>query len=331
MRSSLAFVLVIGLAACGSSSNPGDPTDDPDAGTLDDAGSLPPPARGFQIKSPTVDIAPGTEVTYCYYFKTSNATELAIKKWASHMTSGSHHMILYLTTNELKPAGTMTAEQCGFGSGKTPVWTYSAQTADAEAALPSDDGHGNPVGQVIKAGHFGFLQMHYLNSSDDVIHAHAELNAYAYDEGVQVTQAAPFVTYNTAINLAPGSKVTPKPGMVNGSCTVSPDAKFYVVSTHTHKQGVGTFIQDGAINPAGPKVFESTSWEHPGEKAWSTAPFYSFASGKLSYQCDYMNPNNYSIQDGDSADTEEMCMAIGYYFPATSSAGHLCLDSYMLY
>jgi len=322
MRSSLAFVLVATFAACG-----GPASGEPDAGTAPDGGLLP-PARGFQIVSPTIEINPGIEVTYCYYFRTPNSSDLQIKKWASHMTGGSHHMILYLTSTDQQTPGTLSTSQCGVGSGNVgPVWTYSAQSSDAAALLPADDGNGMPVGQLIKSGQSGFIQMHYLNATDAKIHAHVELNAYAYDEGVQVTPAAPFVTFNTRIDLQPAtSSLTPTTGMVNGNCNIASDAKFYVMSTHTHKQGVHTFVMDGATT-----VFDSTSWEHPGAKTWDTAPFYSFTSGKLTYQCEYLNPNNYGIRTGDSAVTDEMCMAIGYYFPAVGGTGHFCLNSSMVY
>jgi hypothetical protein len=106
---------------------------------------------------------------------------------------------------------------------------------------------------------------------------------------------------------------------------VSSDAKFYVMTTYTHKQGVHTFVKDGATT-----VFDSMNWAHPGTKDWSSSPFYSFTSGKLSYQCEYVNPNNYRIQYGDDTATQEMCMAIGYYFPAIPENGHFCLNSFML-
>jgi len=324
MRNSLAYVLVT-LTACGGSSPVAHEA--PDSGVDVDGGSLVPPARGFQIVSPDIAINPGVEVTYCYFFHASNTTDLAIKKWASHMTPGSHHMILYLTPTDMQTPGTMSTSQCGVTKNglTTPVWTYSAQEADAESVLPANDGHGVPVGQLVTAGQSGFLQMHYLNATDAVIHAHVELNAYAYDDGAQVTPAAPFVTYNTKINLPPGSATAPSSDTVSGNCTITPDLKFYVMTTHTHKQGVHTSVKDGAT-----VVFDSTDWEHPGSATWNKTPFYSFTSGKLTYQCDYRNPNNRTITTGDSAATDEMCMAVGYYFPTPTGSGHLCLDSNML-
>ena len=215
---------------------------------------------------------------------------------------------------------------CGLVSnGPGSVWIYSAQSADYEAPLPSDDGNGVPVGQPIKADQSGFLQMHFMNTTSAVLHAHVELDAYAYADGVQVTQAAPFFTLSTKINLLPAAPA-PTMGMVNGNCDVASDAKFFLMTTYTHKQGVHTFVKDGATT-----VFDSTSWELPGAQRWSTTPFFSFASGSLTYQCEYVNPNSYQIGYGDSVTKEEMCMAMGYYFPATDATGHMCVDSYMLY
>ena len=318
-----AVVLVVLLIACDDPS--GTTADQPDAGI--DGNTLPPPTRGFQLKSPTIDIDPGKEVTYCWYFHTPNTVDMSIKQWSSHMTPGSHHMILYLTPADQQPVGTLSTTQCGIANGTTgPIWTYAAQTEDATAQLPADDGTGTPVGQPVRAGHSGFLQMHYLNATDSVLHAHVELNAYAYNDGVTVTPAGPFVTFNRHIDLMPATPAGPTPGMVNGSCDVAPDEKFYVMTTHTHRQGVHTFVKDGNAT-----LFDTTSWEHPGSAAWNAPAFYNFTSGKLTYQSEYLNPNTYEIKTGDSAATDEMCMAIGYYFPAPGGQGHFCLNDFMLY
>jgi len=321
MRSSLAFVLVTTLAGCGSpNEGPGGP---PDALPPGDVG--PPELPTFQIVSPTVDVNPGDDLTFCYYFHTPNTSDLAIKKWASHMTAGSHDLIVYLTRTDLQRPPTLSTTKCGLVSnGPGPVWTYSANTPDNEALLPPDDGNGMPVGQLLKAGQSGFLQMHFLNTTSAVLHAQVELDAYAYADGVQVTLAAPFFTLNTQIDL-PAATPTPTMGSVSGNCTVATDAKFFLMTTYTHKQGVHTFVQDGTTT-----VFDSTTWEQPGAQHWNTSPFFSFASGQLTYQCEYVNPNSYHIMSGDSTTTQEMCMVLGYYFPATDSTGHMCLDSVML-
>jgi len=338
---SLAFVLLplTLLLACSAAVQPSSQLT-PDGQTADDGGGMeqqPPPPRGFQLMSPTVDINPGAEITYCYYFQTSNTGELAIQRWASHMTPGVHDMIVYLTTNDQQIPGTMSPTDCGIAArAGGPVWTYAAQTPDAEVTLPAEDGSGNPVGQLVKARQSGFLQIHYLNSGTTVAHARVELDAYAYPDGAQVTFAAPFMTFNLNISIMPGSQAQPATGMVNGSCQVPLDPtgkplRFFGMTSHTYKQGVHTVVKDGVDY-----VLDSTDWQHPKTSSWPVSPFYTFKSGTLFYQCEYSNPNDRTIVTGDNVAKDELCMTIGYFFPApadglTRGLGHFCSNSSMIY
>jgi hypothetical protein len=93
---------------------------------------------------------------------------------------------------------------------------------------------------------------------------------------------------------------------------------------------VHTQINDGATIGDTGMVFQSTDWEHPGAQNWMASPFYTFTSGKLTFQCTYDNnkasdPNHTTtIVAGQSAQFNEMCMATGYIFPATTYKGCLC-------
>ena len=315
----ISLVVLVGLLAgpaCGSNGS-GDPGGAPDSGVA-------PPARGFQVASPEVTIMPGQEITYCYYFPTPNTEPMVIKKWSSVMTPGSHHMIMYATTGDDMPPGTITTDACGgFGTKNIPSWTYAAQTPTNEIALPTDDGNGMPLGQEIAAGTPAYFQMHYLNASDAPVKAHVTLNAEAYDVGVPYTRTAAYVTYNSNISIQPHEV-----GHVESqTCNVVPNTRFWLLSTHAHKQAVKTDIKDGM--PASTTVaFTSTDWEHPGEMMFTAAPYYTFSTGKLTYECTYDNTGDNAgktVVAGPSAVTNEMCMATGYYFPATKPM--LCLNN----
>jgi hypothetical protein len=328
---SVAFVLVTPLLACSAPVQHVESMS-PDAQPPSDAGDpLPPPPHGIQIMSRPVDIASGQERTYCYYFRTPNTSQLAIQRWVSHMPAAAHDMQLYLTPTPLMPPDTQTPTGCGIANRTGPVWTYSAQTADAEAQLPADDGTGKPIAQLIKANQAGFLQIHYLNTTGSDVQAHVELNAYAYDDALPVTWAGPFVTFRTNFEIQPGSDAQPTMGSVSGSCPVPVDdsgqpVKFFMMTTHTYKQGVHTSISDGTT-----PVFTSTDWAQPGTASFP-APFYSFKSSMLNYQCDYMNKQPYTIMTGDDPTQDELCMSISFYVPANPAAiGHYCLDSSTLY
>ncbi|HEY4241988.1 MAG TPA: hypothetical protein VGM88_19345 [Kofleriaceae bacterium] len=339
MRTAIAlgFVLLVGACGTDKASNSGGGGDDvtgddqpgSDGGGADaDPYYLAPPTYGFQIKGPDIDLMPSQEITYCYYFHTPNTQDMAIQSWESKMTPGSHHLIFFQTDSNSQADGTLTTDNCGLTGGglNLPVWTFSAQTEDALEMMPQNDGNGTPVGQTIPAGKSGYIQMHYLNATDNEVHAHVTVNANAYPQGTTVTPAAPFVTFNTNINI-------PAEGMASaaGECTVPTDKKFFLMTTHSHKQSVETMVYDGGTVATGNQitggtmVVDSTDWEHPSVTQWSAMPFYQFTNPKLGYQCNYVNPNNYDIHEGDSAARDEMCMAVGYFFPSTDAK--ICLNS----
>ena len=155
------------------------------------------------------------------------------------------------------------------------------------------------------------LQLHYLNASDAPITAHIDLKAYALPAGTAYTQTDAFVTYNQDIKIPPGAVGK----TFTGACTLPAGAKFWTMSTHSHKQSVNTSVSDGAA-----AVFTSTDWEHPGAKNWMATPFYAFTANKLTWQCTYNNTGDNAgreVDSGQSASTDEMCMATGYFFPST--------------
>jgi hypothetical protein len=306
------------LIACGGGGGTSDGiTGDPD-------GNITPPARGFQIVSPDITIAAGEEVTYCYYFRTPNTEPMAINKWESAMTPGSHHLIMFTTgTTDKKPVGTIDRENCGFGaSTNVPSWTYSAQTATASMALPSDDGTGKPLAMDIPANTAGFVQMHYFNATDKAIQAHVTINAEALAAGAAFTKTAAYVTYNSSIEIPAGVTNHPEEMTCNGPPAGS---KFWLMSTHAHKQAIKTEVIDAGNSNM---IMSSADWEHPIAAYFDGAqkPFYALSSGnKLTYRCTYNNPTVNIIRSGDSAARDEMCMASGYYFPATKPL--ICLNA----
>jgi hypothetical protein len=308
MRTTFVLGLAIALGACGNdgSGDSGDGTNEPDAGGPD--------TFALTLQSPdTIEIFPGQEITYCWYFRTPNTKMLAIKRWMSSMTAGSHHLIMYTTQNDVMEPGTVSTVNCGPGSGLA-MWTYSAQTPEADLAMPADDGEGKPVAMEIAPNTPGFLQMHYLNSTDEIIQPRITVTAEALDEGVAFTKTAAFVTFNGNIAIPPmTTKQTPD--VETMTCNVPGTSKFWLMSTHAHKRAVRTIVKDGNASN-GTTIFESTDWEHPGATRWD-GPFYQFGTGKLTYECSYFNETTRTIRTGESAQTDEMCMASGYFFPAT--------------
>lgn len=308
MRFSMILLASI-LAVTGCKKDDGG--DDDQMGTPDSGTGMTGDAA-FTIQSTDVTLTPGQEVTYCYYFHTPNTAPVAINKWVSDMTPGSHHMIFF-TGGPAHADGLDMTNNCGLGASATNVsqWVFASQTPHSEVDLPSDDGAGKPLAQLIQPNTLGAFQMHYLNTTDNDLTVHVSLSAYKLADSVAYTQTDAYITYNQDITIPPHAMGA----TASGTCPTPAGAKFWTVSTHAHKQAVDTKIMDSAT-----MIFDSTDWEHPGAKSWDASPFYSFTGNSLSWTCTYDNTGDNAgstIHAGQSAQTNEMCMATGYYFPST--------------
>jgi len=121
-------------------------------------------------------------------------------------------------------------------------------------------------------------------------------------------------TFNADISIPPHATDF----VVSATCDLA-DKKFWKISTHAHMQAIETTVKDGAET-----LFTSDNWEHPGHQLWSAPTFYRFQQPQITWQCTYNNTGanaDNTIVAGQSARTNEMCMAVGYQFPAVGPRG----------
>jgi hypothetical protein len=275
-----------------------------------------PPAPGFELATPAIELQPGEESSICYYFRTPNSETLGVDRVASELSAGTAQMIVFLTVDaqgdpvDLQPPGTLASSGCGVSGGTTlPQWIYSAQSSSAALDFPADDGAGSPVALEVPAGSAGFILMRNFNATDGVIQAGVTVTAEALPSGTPFTETATFVTYDAEISIPPQSLGYE----ASLTCTVPPGVSFWWMSTHTHRNSTLTEIRHGTTT-----LFQSTNWENPGAQVWPAAPFYSFTPDDLLTQrCVYNNSTNQIITAGDSYANDEQCMVITYFFPAT--------------
>src|SRR3954452_2699697 len=116
MRSVILSVASLSLVgACGMSNEAGD--DD----ILD-------PNPAFEIHSSDITVQPGEEFTKCFYFTMPNTEKLAVHKWVSDLSPGSHHMIMFRTLTGGQPADG-TIDDCS-GSAAIPIFATQVQHED---------------------------------------------------------------------------------------------------------------------------------------------------------------------------------------------------------
>jgi hypothetical protein len=267
------------------------------------------------IETPSFTLQPGEEKFYCYYTTLPNAQRTGIYRMRSSMPPGSHHMIVFKTRTAKAPDGTLAeCENFGMGDGgiaDLPVWLYAAQEPENTSEMPED------VGIAIEPNQPVIINMHYINQSDAPLVASVSIDLEAFVPSHTFIEAHAYITFNDEIDVPPGAI-----GSAGGSCDVPAGAKFIMMSTHSHKYTMNARVHDG-----GELVLETLDWAHATVGRWKE-PFYTFESGKLDYRCEYRNTTNQPLTTGESAIANEMCMAVGVYYPARGDT--YCLNSFAI-
>jgi hypothetical protein len=186
-------------------------------------------------------------------------------------------------------------------------WIYAAEPDATEMTLPADDGAGRPVAMEIPPNSAGFLMIHHDNTTNQPITTNVRLNAEGLETPVYTTTET-YVAYTGALAIPPQTA-----GHYQArSCLLPAGARFWRWSMRAHKQAVRMTALDGAD-----VLYQSLDWSRPGASTWPSAPFLTFASPRVTYACTWNNPTTRTIHVGSSQESEEECIAVGYFFPAT--------------
>ncbi len=277
---------------------------------------LAPPAsgEGYQIATPAgaISVQPGAEDFLCYYKTLPNTSTIDVGSYQSYMTPGSsHHFITYEVGSGAaggfgsQPDGTLVS--CAFGGG---TWMYATSLAGQIIEMKMPDGVGLPLA----AGTQVMLNMHFINPGSTTANPQVKLNLNTVSS-VQY-EAAAMYSFNTSIDVPAATAAGPGTQTVTGTCTAPVGSNFFVMTTHTHKHATVTkvnYLHAGQTY----NIVDTTDWEHPDVGVWDAPNFLTVQPGdSFTYSCSYSNTSASAVTVGDTAATNEMCMGIGYYFPA---------------
>jgi hypothetical protein len=303
--------------------------------------TLAPPAAGTGLQIVTPDynasdpnaknmiVQPGQEIFLCYYVTLPNS-QVEVGSFQSLMSAGSsHHFIVFQQGGQgafSLPQANGTIVSCPFGTGQ---WIYATSTPGevVSMSMPSGVGYPFPASTQI------VLNMHFINAGSTVLYPKVTLNIN-YATNVQY-QAAAMVSFNTKISVPPGTATNPGTQTVSGTCTAPVGSKFFIMSTHTHKHATAAivdYIHNGTTTeivhtgatttyPVDQESGTGTDWEHPGVGQWTAPNFLTTTAGdSFKYSCTYQNTDATTVTVGETAASNEMCMSIGYYFPAGTTS-----------
>jgi hypothetical protein len=320
MRSILTTLVTLAAlaaaAACSSSSSPAasaDTTGGDDGGS--DAGSL--TVASFQMQA---TVPAGAEMFKCQYVQLPDVAAFMVA--AKHdYTPGSHHMLLFTTDLTAVPPGGDQVTDCYEGTGNNVMSQargvlYGGQTPTGSEQLPQGVGLPTTASGVL------IFQVHYLNASANDMNATVNVDLTLDTNAADITQRAGSIFfYDPFIDVPAGA--TAKATM---RCAVPSDITVLYASSHYHARGVGygAYVDTAPDQLATTPFYTSNSWSSPDNAQLS---LQVKAGSRLRFECDYDNTGGTSEYfAGQSAQTNEMCMLVGTYYPEMGTLSDFCMQ-----
>ncbi len=284
----------------------------------DDAYNLPAPAHGVQLQTPEFQVASGTEIQHCYWFKLPSDVDLEVVKIQVRYLVGSHHMNLFQTDNDVADHD----DDC-FKGVFSPMGTngynliVGSQNGKFDWQLP--DG----VAFKLKAHRQLMLQTHYVNAQTQGTPAgigKVRVNLVAEPDASKIkAHMGTMFANNVNVDIPPRSERS-----FTTTCTFPQDATLVALTGHFHSRGKAFSVNvspDGAS--ATDEVYRSRDWAEPPFTILSAERAVP-RSGGLQYTCSFVNGGDTDIKFGPHVETDEHCNLFAYFYPWESTDARYC-------
>lgn len=325
-----ATVLVLLLVGCGqaniSGSGGGDGGSAGQGGNgttaTDGGGGAGDPVPGQQtITFGPVTIQPGEENTQCIQARLKNTDILRVHEMHNLLNQGSHHLIIYRTTDTeeiLTPYDCEPFVDTLDPTKGSPLMV--TQKHEETLTLPEGVAFTLEPNQMIR------LEVHYLNATDKPLDMEATATFIPIDEKDYKHEADFLFLGNPDIDIAPMSKAKlgpvflPLAKLIPG---IADEAKFFAITGHTHRFGtnVSVSVAQNKEDPGTP-VYDVEDWSWSEPETVKHDPAFSIGpDGGFKFSCEWNNTSTQEVGFGESA-TAEMCFFWAYYYP--SKGAYVC-------
>jgi hypothetical protein len=306
----LASFSLAALVACSSSSD--SPAGNPgtDGGT-DGGGDGGSDFKHDVVLSMSLTVPAGGELHQCQFVQVPPVAggDLNVVRFAHQYTPGSHHFLIYQTDLTSIPSDLTGQYDCTQGDEPVMVHSrgimYAAQSAKGDFPLPTG------VGVKITAGSVLMFQTHYINASKKDLPARVDLGLDVAPAETIKQNAGFLIFYDPFIDLPVHGKASS--GI---RCDVPGDINLINAFTHYHQRGTGmkVYVDSSKTTPSDTPFFQTNDWEHPADYV---GPTTIKGGSVVRFQCDYDNTTGADeIFQGPNAQTSEMCVFAGLYYPA---------------
>jgi hypothetical protein len=259
------------------------------------------PTETFDTRSVTagpIRVAAGVERTQCASFDLGNDAPAMIRRIRTHLSEGSHHMIVY----HLDEAPDPTFRDCGAFMHGVGASLFIAQQREASIAYP--DGTAFPIAAHQTIG----VEIHYINyvsTSPIDVSGVVDFDLVELDPSYREVEL--LFTGDLALSLPPRATTTER------SFQPVPDgAEIFALTSHTHQYGILSTIHRGTSTSAlGEELHRSTNWAEPPLDIFD--PPLALSSGEgLVITCMYDNTSDRTVTFGTGFD-DEMCFLWAYF------------------
>jgi Copper type II ascorbate-dependent monooxygenase, C-terminal domain len=277
--------------------------------------ALPPPAagEGMQMKLNTFSIASNFEREFFQRQAVNNASELYVNRVVVKMRPGSHHFILYSYRdpkatymppfNDVRdlrnPDGTtnlLTAL-----SMSNHIFWAGTQTLSYDYVLPQGYALYMPANMSFD------LNSHYVNKTSTTTQGEVYANLYTTPKEKVTTVVRALDLANNSISLPPNMKT-----VMTKSFTFDKKTSVIMLTSHTHKLGEKFVIKIKGGSRDGEVVYETTSWDNPLIKSFTTPLVLNKGEG-LTSEITYNNNTAKKVTFGLTSE-DEMGIIFGYYY-----------------
>jgi hypothetical protein len=310
----VALVTATITFACGDDSAAPLPPDDDAGGPIDggrldagrnDAGPVVPIDAGtpegqvFEVRIGPLSVDPGVEQTQCASFDLGNEAPGMVRGLRTHLSAGSHHMIVYRLDGPADP----TLRPCAAFEHGVADSLFIAESAEADLAYPSGAGLRVAAHQTIG------LEIHYINYvSRESIDVEGAIELDVVPDAGDLAEVHLLFTGPLSLSLPPRERTT-----MRSFQGVPAGARVFGLTSHTHQLGTLATIHRGTSeSDLGDELHRSTSWAEPPLDRFDP-PLMLEADEGLVLTCEYNNTTDRPVGFGTSF-YDEMCFLWAYWY-----------------
>jgi hypothetical protein len=290
--------------------------------------SVPPLTGAVKVSIGPFTLQPSDEIVKCAIIKVPIETASDVVRLHTTLAPGSHHLVLYRSTETSERAPFDCTSFDGVFHGEAPV--FIAESRDSDMQLPTGVAYHFTAGQMVR------LEAHYINTTQAPLTAQGDVYLVAGEGGTSYLPADMMMCGSVGAlscevggGLQPGDTNYQLPvGFYNGTGVnvrgPSMDVdltklKIFAFTSHEHHRGTNVTIWRATSHDVSKatQLYSNNSWDNPPLKVLPDNQLLQFGPGEgFAWQCSYdTSMDSQDVCFGESAN-DEMCFIWAYYYPS---------------